>query len=528
MESVYLSKTLQTRLLQLYNDSNIVDIFWGCRFSEQDKGWNVYVVTTCDTIAIEKKEMVTKDEAIYFIPEVEGFFGADIHPQNPDDPLPVWKELPQNLQKAFDEALDNELGRSFREAHYNLVGLSTGFKRIGNKLTNTPAIIFYVRQKGFLRRGCVSFPEMIRGFPTDVLEACIPTTCGNYGAKYCKKYQSNVCLSAGIGMGMTGLRRTLGTLGAVVTEIKSQKQIGIITCEHVAKFSDSDIAENITIYQPSHEDFLEKQKRTLIELHDESNKPGANKEYYKNKIEEMQKSIASAHREVDNTILATYVRGLRENYFSTLYNCYYGIDAAFCVFVNMNRTLNPIQFSIPDSIFEDVGLPRNTRLKGVYTHDELRKFNTEIDVFKVGRTTGVSVGKVFPSFNSVAIDMRDSSIKLANEDSKVQVPTYNEELDNYFIGYMKASLVNEIREKRQLCFPIKWFDRQLLFRFRHGDLKAGDSGSSLVDKEGRALGLIHAKWVTHHTNYGIASPYFVVLEALEVEFCLTPHLITIT
>ena len=56
---------------------------------------------------------------------------------------------PQDLEMTFNKALENELGKSFRDAHYNLVGMSTGYKRTGGQLTATPAIILYIRRKGF-------------------------------------------------------------------------------------------------------------------------------------------------------------------------------------------------------------------------------------------------------------------------------------------------------------------------------------------------------------------------------------------
>jgi hypothetical protein len=88
---------------------------------------------------------------------------------------------------------------------------------------------------------------------------------------------------------------------------------------------------------------------------------------------------------------------------------------------------------------------------------------------------------------------------------------------------MKSQLIDEIRGKRRLCFPIKWFDRQLLFHIRDGDFRCGDSGSSLLNKNGYALGLLHAMWRTDCGVYGIASPYFAIMEALKIKFCLTPY-----
>ena len=116
---------------------------------------------------------------------------------------------------AFDEALDNELGQSFRETHYNLVGMSTGYKRTQGKCTKIPAIILYVRQKGILRRGCDKFPDKVHGYPVDVVEACFATPCG-YGVTACQIYQLNV--DSGSSIGITEAQGTshnaiLGVLG---------------------------------------------------------------------------------------------------------------------------------------------------------------------------------------------------------------------------------------------------------------------------------------------------------------------------
>ena len=90
-------------------------------------------------------------------------------------------EIPQNLKEHFDRALDNELGLSFHEKHYNLVGMGTGYKRIKGQLTEIPAIILYVRQKGILRRGSGGlFPEKIYGFPVDVVEASAAIPCAKF------------------------------------------------------------------------------------------------------------------------------------------------------------------------------------------------------------------------------------------------------------------------------------------------------------------------------------------------------------
>ncbi|CAG8449338.1 2805_t:CDS:1 [Acaulospora morrowiae] len=95
---------------------------------------------------------------------------------------------------------------------------------------------------------------------------------------------------------------------------------------------------------------------------------------------------------------------------------------------------------------------------------------------------------------------------------------------------MKTRLVEEIGEMRQQCFPTIWFDRQLIFEFKHEDFEPGDSGASVVDKKGNALGILHASWMTenyrdHRYSYAIASPYFAIFEALEVYPASNPTVI---
>ncbi|CAG8450621.1 6726_t:CDS:2 [Diversispora eburnea] len=54
-----------------------------------------------------------------------GVFTWLLIPPNVCDPLPICENVSQDLQKAFDEALKNELGPPFREMHYNLVGMNS-------------------------------------------------------------------------------------------------------------------------------------------------------------------------------------------------------------------------------------------------------------------------------------------------------------------------------------------------------------------------------------------------------------------
>jgi len=86
---------------------------------------------------------------------------------------------------------------------------------------------------------------------------------------------------------------------------------------------------------------------------------------------------------------------------------------------------------------------------------------------------------------------------------------------------LKSQIKCEIREKRKICYPTVWFDRQIAIQFKYGEFECGDSGASVIDEKGMALGLLHAKWITENYTCGIASPYFAVLEALDVNICLT-------
>ncbi|CAG8771461.1 9962_t:CDS:1 [Dentiscutata erythropus] len=436
------------------------------------------------------------DQVIRFISEEKGFINAEIPPQSPN--LPTWKKIPQKLQKVFDDALDNELGLSFREAHYNLVGMSTGYKRTKGKFNEDPAIILYVRQKGILRRGCTLFPDEIRGYPVDIVEACVATPYGS-GVSTCQAYQKDVKLGSSIGV--TVPQRTSGTLGAVVYDKDSK--IGILSCEHVCRFSSWFAETDVIINQPSHED-LDKLKQSFIDLASEN-------EAYKKISENMYTQIDEDKR---NSTLAYYKHGIRNNFTSEMHRKKFGVDAAFCIFANDNRALCPNKFSISSEYFKKANLPENTCLNGFYTYEMFDDID-ELKIFKVGKTTGLTLGKLVPCINAISVGINES-IKFAKKQG--EIPSSSNITDkNNFIRYMKASLVQEIKEKRQQCYPTVWFDRQLVFSFRPGDFEPGDSGASAVDQEGKALGILHAAWITEYSRFAIASPYFAVFEALSVD-----------
>ncbi|RHZ76413.1 hypothetical protein Glove_198g59 [Diversispora epigaea] len=501
-EEVFWNNELEKRLCQLYEKEDVIDIFWGQNILTGDTSWSIYVVTRNFPYKNEKIEIVG-NQVIQFISEEKGFIGAEIPPQGPYDPLPTRKKVPQDLQKTFDEALNYELGTSFREMHYNLVGMSTGYKRTQGKFTDEPAIKLYVRQKGILRRGCSLFPDKIRGYPVDVVEACVATPYG-LGKIQCQTYHNNVKLGSSIGV--IEPQRTSGSLSAVVYDKKS-KRIGILTCEHVCKFSESSSGTNVIIHQPSHED-LDEQKQLFLFMTENE--------------EALEKNIYNMFNKIRQcSALACYDRGMQKNFFSKVHQKDFGIDVAFCIFTYKNRTLClNNQFAVSPDYFKEVNLPENGGcLNGYYTYEMFDEIDGEIEVFKVGKTTGLSCGKMVPITAAISIDLSNKSIKFAKGEDQGEIPpSSNITKKKCFIGYMKTPLIQELYKIRQQCYPTVWFDRQLVFYFRYEDFKPGDSGASVLDVKGKALGILHSKWLTAEFSYVIASPYFAVLEALNVDF----------
>src|SRR5581483_8835620 len=205
--------------------------------------------------------------------------------------------------------------------------------------------------------------------------------------------------------------------------------------------------------------------------------------------------------------------GIQHNFFSEIHKKYFGIDAAFCIFSNNDRTLCPNEFVVFPK-FEKA--EADTCLNGFYSYEEFDDID-DIDVFKVGKATGLTFGRLLPINTAISINLTNKSIESAEEQG--EIPPYND--NNYFkeklIRYMKSSLIGEISKERQKCYPTVWFDRQLVFEFKYEDFERGDSGAIVVDKKGKILGILYAAWITEYFFlYAVASPYFAVSEALDV------------
>ncbi|PKK40852.1 hypothetical protein RhiirC2_805253, partial [Rhizophagus irregularis] len=129
-------------------------------------------------------------------------------------------------------------------------------------------------------------------------------------------------------------------------------------------------------------------------------------------ITEMTKKLKLA--ESRDSTLATYVKGMRKNFYSKIHKKEFGVDAGFCVFDNENRKLYSKNFSIPSSYFENARL--STCLEGTYTYCELKNFNYNKNrVFKIGRTTGLTLGQLLPTDQAIACNLTNESIKNAKK-----------------------------------------------------------------------------------------------------------------
>lgn len=496
------SEALEVRLCKLYAQDDVVDIFWGRHFDANDMTWNVYVIMRGAYRPLSQTETLN-GQTIYII--AEEFFVLDMHLSSE---TPRHMSIPQELRDVFNEVLDKELAMEIRKRHYNLVAISTGYKIIRGELTNIPAIIVYVRQKGIEHRGGPGlFPTEIRGFATDVVEAITATSCGNFGSAECQSYQSEIKLGCSIGLGTSDYtlkgttynQSTCGTLGAFARDTRLNNELGILSCQHVLQLAEASSSTSLSIYQPADRDFRDLKRRQ----------------------KQLKNQNQVTPNENVNTKLAKYVRGVRKNV--KVAKREYGVDAAFGILtLDLSRTVLPNTFSVSEEDFTLANLP-TIHLSGVHNYYSLQDFNRDKKVFKVGRTTGLSCG-FWEIEASITTQLTKTSIRDAMRrwDSKVprhnsNVHQHHEDDQQFFIEYMKTYLNETICDRRQECFPVVWFDRQMAIRFESEDVGMGDSGASVVDEEGKALGMLHAKWKTPYSDYAIVSPYFAICKALNVK-----------
>ncbi|RGB42644.1 hypothetical protein C1646_750687 [Rhizophagus diaphanus] len=86
------------------------------------------------------------------------------------------------------------------------------------------------------------------------------------------------------------------------------------------------------------------------------------------------------------------------------------IDAAYCTFTKTNRTLCPNKCSV---------LPEEFKKQTFLEHLYKLIMTLMIEIFKVGRATGLTLGKLLPIGVSVSINLTNESIKFAKEQDKI-------------------------------------------------------------------------------------------------------------
>src|SRR5688572_4757066 len=80
---------------------------------------------------------------------------------------------------------------------------------------------------------------------------------------------------------------------------------------------------------------------------------------------------------------------------------------------------------------------------GFYKYEEFKNVEDEFGVFKVGRATGLTLGKLLPIDSAISIDLTNESIKFVEKQGEQgQIPPHNNnDYKEIFIKYMKSPLI---------------------------------------------------------------------------------------
>ncbi|RUS12823.1 hypothetical protein BC937DRAFT_86921, partial [Endogone sp. FLAS-F59071] len=310
---IYWSDALENYLCQIYERSDVVDIFWGRIFTPNDLlPWSIYVIVRRGCYP-HSQRMILDGQMIYIKSEQSFHLAYPFQPKSRPQ-----MSIPLELRNAFDKALDDELSIETCKKHYNLVAISTGYKITGGKITDIPAIILHVKKKGIQHRGCPGlFPKIIRGFATDVQESVVATSCVSSGADLCQEYQSEIKLGCSIGLGINNYTSdnldtwqqfnpytTCGSLSAFACDTVNNDH-GILLCQHVLQFAETNTNGDLLIYQPADSDYLTPSvKKFLKKKHTQEDKKGQDR---------IKASITCLLNENGDTRIATYIRGVWRN-----------------------------------------------------------------------------------------------------------------------------------------------------------------------------------------------------------------------
>ncbi|PKY45755.1 hypothetical protein RhiirA4_517782 [Rhizophagus irregularis] len=384
-----------------------------------------------------------------------GTFSEKIPRNNPPQ-----KSFPLNIKEEFDSILDTLIGINFRSKYCNLTAISLGWKIVGREYTHKPAIVFYVIRKDIIPIGDDLLPKTINGIDTDVREGFYEPT-GFADSEFCREYSTRV--SSGCSIGICDSRA--GTLGAFVRN--SNGHIYLLSNCHVLCSDDNRQIKHI-VKQPAYIDHV-----GAIENKIDGKREMLGAEYGNNEIERLEAELITA-RDKD-TKFARFIVGIRDN--CIVNGKSYGVDAAIASLelINNNRKndIRPKDFSIPKSAFEKYSLKVPFQFSKAI--DDVNSFDTSKSIFKVGRTTGLTKGRI--------PDLIGTSF------SSNKGPIYENQLLN--LGGVRMKKVNN--SEGRTIFQPKWLDRQIV-ALQKGDgsfMEKGDSGCIWFDQNGMILALGH-------------------------------------
>ncbi|CAB4379145.1 unnamed protein product [Rhizophagus irregularis] len=425
-----------------------------------------------------------------------GTFSEKIPRNNPPQ-----KSFLSDIKEKFDSILDNQIGIGFRSKYCNLIAISLGWKIVGRYYTEIPAIVFYVIRKGIIPIGNDLLPDTINGIDTDVREGFYEPT-GLADSQFCRKYSASV--SSGCSIGICDFRA--GTLGAFVKN--SNDQICLLSNHHVLCSNDNRKIEYI-IKQPAYIDHvgaikeeIEEEKKNLARAkYVDKNIEEVNEK--SDEIEALEVKLEAAKRK--DTKFARYIEGKRDN--CIVGRSSYGIDAAIAslelIDNNRKRYIRPKNFAISNSAFEKYSLTVPFQLSGIIK--DINSVDTSKSIFKVGRTTGLTKGRI-PDLIGISFNSMEG------------LCIYKHQLS--ILGGVQMEEVND-SENKTIFQPI-WLDRQIVV-LQKGDgsfMEKGDSGCIWFDQNGMIIALGHGVFTRNESVYAVGSPINAVLKALKVELYL--------
>ncbi|GET66841.1 kinase-like domain-containing protein [Rhizophagus irregularis DAOM 181602=DAOM 197198] len=489
--SFIISDKVQEELQKIVNDTNVRDIFFGRDHNDKvssNKNQKLYIIVNNNPT--EPLQMIENFPVTY----IEcGTFSEKI-PRN----IPPQKSFPLDIKEKFDSILDDQIGINFRSKYCNLIAISLDWKIVNREYVNKPAIVFYVIRKGIIPIGDDLLPKTIYGIDTDVREGFYEPTGIAY--EYCREYTAY--LASGYSIGICNFRA--GTLGAFVKN--SNDKICLLSNYHVLNSNDNSIIEHI-VKQPAYMDHVgaieEKIKETeknLARAIDDDNIREKDRKSKEKKL--LEDKLKDANEEV--TEFARVIDGKRENCY--IGGKFYGVDAAIASLELIDRDVRPKEFAIPDFAFEKYSLTV-PQISGSISIKDIKSFDTDNNIFKVGRTTGLTKGRI-PELSGIDISC----------DPMRNLWVYKRQLRN--LGIAQMAEINDL-EGRAIFQP-RWLSRQILVKQTDTGsfMDEGDSGCIWFDKKGMIIALGHGVFQNTNSVIAIGSPINAVLKALNVELYL--------